>query len=305
MVLRTFTSALSIALLTTVAACGSSDSGPSATTDSGKADTGGGETIGPKKCEEAGTVYVKNATGKVTDIAGKSLVGKSISVCGNICYPGTTAADGTFDVAIDECIKVEIFSVSVHGRPDYASLYQRAPALTGTSIVLTDVFKLPLLPTDGPKIPMDDKTGEVATKATIENGGLSLTFDAGTHVGLDIEDIELAALGQKLRVTKVETKDFPPFTKGQNVLALYAANPFDAAFTKKKVGISFAAPAGLAAGAKVEFVALGNTFLSAPFDAGLLVVVGGGSVSSDGKTVSTDAGQGLSALTWVGVRAAK
>ncbi|MBK7402994.1 MAG: hypothetical protein IPJ34_43905 [Myxococcales bacterium] len=289
-------------------ACSSNTDAP-ATTDGGT-DTGASDAAKDTTplgdgaaCDEPDQVFVKNATGKATDTTGKALVGKPVSVCGSICFFAKTTADGSFDAAINTCLKPDTFSISVHGRPD-ASLYQRVPALTGASWILKDPLRVPTLPADGPDLPVDAK-GVVTAKSTITSAGVSLTFEAGTVVELDIEDVDLGALGNKLRVAKVETKDYPPFTTGENVLALYAANPFDAKFSKGKVGVSFAAPAGLAAGAAVEFVSLGNTFLSAPFDAGKLIVVGTGKVSADGKTVSTDAGVGLTALTWVGVRAAK
>lgn len=296
-----------LGLLAGLAACSSGD-GPAAPTDGG-ADTSADAAkdsfpLDGAACDEPDQVLVKNATGKALDTTGKPLAGKPVSVCGTICFFAKTGADGAFDAKIDTCVKPDIFSVSVHGRPESASLYQRVPALTGGAWVLTDPLRVPTLPADGPALPIDDK-GVVGAKATITSAGLSLTFEVGTTVELDIEDVDLGALGSKLRAVKVEEKDFPPFAKAQGVLALYAMNPFDAKVTKGKVGVSFDAPTGTTAGAAVEFVALGNTFLTAPFDAGRLVVAGTGKVSADGKTVATDAGQGLSALTWVGVRLAK
>lgn len=301
--------AAALSSLVALAGC-SSGSSDNPTTDSGTgtdAATDTGKEAFPLDggaCDDPGQVYVKNATGKAVDTTGKALADKAVSVCGTICFFAKTGADGAFDAKVDTCVKPSIFSVSVHGRPESASLYQRVPALTGSSWILTDPLRVPTLPADGPTLPIDGK-GVVATKSTITSAGLSLTFEAGTTVELDIEDVDLGALGSKLRAVKVEEKDYPPFAKSAGVLALFAMNPFDAKITKGKVGVSFDAPAGTTAGAAVEFVALGNTFLTAPFDAGQLVVAGTGKVSADGKTVATDAGQGLSALTWVGVRLAK
>lgn len=292
-----------------VAACGSDSNTPATTsTDAGgdtKVDPVGETGTPAEPCSEpaeerpVGSQCVKTVTGKVVDASGAPLPAKKlVSVCGQVCFFGETAADGTFVAKVGRYIKVSNFAASVHGRPDFVSLYEKLPAGTSDDIALPTMV-LPKVPADGAAIPMDSK--DVVTDATmLSDGDLTLNIAAGTAVELDLEDVELGETGKLFRAVKIETKDYPTFAKGANVAMLYAATPFDAKFTKK-VAVTFKAVGDLAEGTAVEIVALGNDFLREPFTAGKLEVVATGKVT--GGRVVTDAGQGISTLTWLGVRA--
>ena len=52
----------------------------------------------------------------------------------------------------------------------------------------------------------------------------------------------------------------------------------------------------------MEFVALGVEPYTPPLTAGLAVVAATGRVSDDGATVTTNAGEGLRTLSWIGYR---
>jgi len=296
-----------------LAACSSDPTPSTSTTDAGtdtgsKVDTGGTTDAPPAEpCSEpaeerpVGSQCVKTVTGKAVDTTGAPLpAGKLISVCGQICFFGETVAGGTFTATVGRWIKVSNFAASVHGRPDFASLYEKLPAGAADAILLPTLV-LPKLPTSGAAIPMDSKN--IVTVATsVSDGDVTLNIPAGTEVELDLEDVELGEAGKLFRAVKVETKDYPTFVKGENVLALYAATPFDSKY-KNKVGLSFNTTAGLAEGTAVEIIGLGNDFLREPFTAGKLEVVATGKVS--GGKIVTDAGQGLTTMTWFGVRAKK
>jgi hypothetical protein len=304
-------SVLLLALLgaSTTVACSSGDSsgGTAPTTDSGtaKSDTGTSTDAPPAEpCSEpaserpAGSQCVKTVTGKAVDTTGAPLPkGKLVSVCGQVCYFGETLADGTYKAQIGKYIKLGDFAASVHGRPEYASLYEKLGSSTAEDIVLPTLV-LPKLPATGDKLPLDDK-GFVVAATTLVAGDVTLSIPAMTEVELDLEDVALGEEGKLFRAVKVETKDFPTFAKDPKIAALYAATPFDAKF-KNKVAVTIVAPAGLADGTAVEIVGLGNDFLRSPFTAGSVQVIATGKVA--GGRVVTDAGQGLEYLTWIGVR---
>ena len=120
--------------------------------------------------------------------------------------------------------------------------------------------------------------------------------------------------GHQFRVTKVPVADAPPFAKDSKVLALFALSPYSSKIIDgptpggkpRKAAVSVVNPdvTKLPAGSAVEFIAVGDRLLGDPFTGGLLLVVAKGKVSSDGTKIDTDAGEGLSVLTWLGVRAA-
>jgi hypothetical protein len=299
-----------------VAACSSTDppSSSAGDTGTGTVDTGGVVTdsitstdTAKVPCSEpiedrpAGSVCVKTVTGKVVDPTGAPVAGKLVSVCGSICFFGETGADGSFSATVGSFIKVSNFAASVHGRPTHASLYEKLPLSGMGDIALPATMVLPPMPATGTLIPTDKRI--VTATAPLTHGELSLTFQTGTEMELDLEDVELAMAGKggdHLRAVKVAEKDYPAFVKGANVKLLYAATPFDAKFTKK-VAVTINATGGIAEGTAVEIIALGNEFLKEPFTAGVVEVVATGKVS--GGKIVTDVGQGISTLTWIGVRA--
>lgn len=299
-----------------VVACGSSEPGPSTGTadtgtpsgDSAVTDTRPGTDAPREPCSEppderpAGSVCVKTVSGKVTDPSGAPVGKKLVSICGSICFFGETKDDGTFNAAVGQFIKVGNFAASVHGRASHASLYEKLPATGMGDVALPTTLILPPVPAMGTLIPTDSKRIVTAT-TPVTHGDLSLKFEAGTEMELDLEDVELVMSGKggdHLRAVKVEEKDYPTFAKGKNLKLLYAATPFDAKFTKK-VSVTINNTGGLAEGTAVEIVALGNEFLKEPFTAGVLEVVATGKVT--GGKIVTDVGQGISTLTWIGARA--
>jgi hypothetical protein len=156
---------------------------------------------------------------------------------------------------------------------------------------------LPIPPATGPRLPIDPATRVVKSPGSVTSGEVTLSFNADTEVELDLEDIELGAKGEELRIVRVDAKDAPPFAKGAAVL--YGAMPFDAKFSKK-VGITIANGGGLAEGTAVEIFALGSDFVKLR-TAGTAVALATGKVV--GGKIQTDSGEGITLLTWIGVRA--
>jgi hypothetical protein len=281
------------------------DTGTSATDSGGSTDTGVTDTGPSLPCSEpmdewpAGSQCVKLVTGKVLDTTGAPVKGKTMSVCGTICFYGKSTSDGSFTVPVNSHINVAEFAASVHGRPDFASLLIKLPTATTDNLILPDMI-VPALPAMGNKIPIDDTSGMIASAIDVIGGDLTLSFQAGTKADLDLEDVADTVAGNQLRVAKVEAKDFPPFAKEAGVTALYAINPFDSKYDKK-VGIKIV-NTGLADG-DVEFVILGEEYLKKPLTAGTPVVVATG--KAVGGTVTTNAGEGTNVITWIGVRPKK
>ncbi len=292
------------------AACSSDPSASTAAKDSGASTDSGGsdagqDTTAAEPCSEpgpAGSQCVKTITGKVVDETGAPVVDKLVSVCGKVCYFGKTTADGSFVTNVNQNIRVADFAAAVHGRPEYASLYEKLPASTSENIALPSTLTLPKLNPTGTKIPMD--SARVVTSAVdVTDGEITLNFEANTELDLDLEDIALVTEGKPgdhLRTKIVPEAQYPTFAKGVNVKLLYAASPFDLKSTNKKVPLTINNTAGLAEGTAVEIIGLGSDFLAEPFTAGTLQVVATGKVT--GGKIVTDAGEGLKVLTWIGVR---
>lgn len=300
-----------------LANCGDGGTPPAQPSDAGK-DTAKSDTENPDApiCTEApedrppGGICVREVRGSVADASGKGLgPGLAITTCGGVCFYGSTVADGTYATKIGTFINPARFAVLVHGRPDHANLHVTLPKPSG-EIVNVDPIKVPDLPATGTLMVNED--GTVAAP-TITSGDITLTFPAGTNIDIDIEDIELKEKGRQLRVTKVPLTDLPPFARGSNVAVMYALAPYSAHFLDgptpagkpRKVGVSLPNPdpSKLSAGAAVEFIAVGDVLIGEPFTGGLLIVEATGKVSSDGAKVETDAGEGITLLTWLGVRA--
>jgi hypothetical protein len=68
------------------------------------------------------------------------------------------------------------------------------------------------------------------------------------------------------------------------------------------MGVALKNSAGLPASAAVDILVLGDDYFSTPPNVGLLSVGAAAHVSTDGTTIQTDPGEGISELTWLGVR---
>ncbi len=299
--------ALALGAASAVAACSSDPSSPAGTVDAGSTpsdaasdtpeDTLPTACFEPEEGKPEGTQCVLSVKGTVVDTSGKPLAGLPISVCGRICFYSTTGEDGVFVAGVGEYVDWTIFAANVHGRPSYAGLYEVLPAPVDQAITLGAPLVLPALPEAGSPIPLVDGRN-VESAVDVTSGDVTLKFAAGTEVELDPEDF-IDEKGNLLKVAKVDPAYYPTFAKDAGLAVLYAAAPYDSSYTKK-VGLEIAAPEGLADGDAVEIVAVGKEFVKSPFTAGKLEVVATGKVA--GGKVVTDEGEGLSYLTWIGVR---
>ncbi len=305
-------SSLTLVTIAFASACSSTSPGTTSTADAGTdaivadtlvaevADATDGGATAP--CSEApsdippGGICVLSVSGTVVDENGHPVVGKTISVCGSICFYATTDATGAFDALVGSHIVSGKYAVNVHGRPDHATTMERLPGgLMGDYAVATPYVSV-TLPMTGAALPADGSSGGI-----VSDGDVTLSVPNATTFQLDPDDIELGAPGRLFRAAPIPSTLPPSWAVGAGITQLYALTPFTA-LPSNKLDITMANKSGFAAGAAVEFVRVGSNYFGSMEDAGSLVVVGTGTVSADGKTITSDAGQGLDEITFLGVR---
>ncbi len=256
----------------------------------------------------ASSACLRYVRGTAQDLAGKPLTGIVISVCGAICYYAHTDAKGAFEAHIGKWLNHDSYAVLVHGRPDFASVYVKLPAPSaGDTVVLTKPVVVTKYDSIGPAFPADGAAG-----STIVAGDVSMKIPDGTAFELDVEDVANGDPGRLFRSVKWTASAPPDFASAAGAGPLYALAPFDLKFCKVtpcadgdviKVAVTIPNSTSLAAGTAVEFYELDTDLFGVPFNAANYKVVSTGKVSADGKTITTDAGAGISHLTWIGVRA--
>ncbi len=293
------------------AACSSSSGAPNATggdaagADGAAVDAGDGCDI---PSDDPAATCVRTVSGSVTDIDGAPLANRSVTVCGIICFYAQTAADGSFTTYIDSNINIARFAALAHGRPDYASLYAKLPA--AAEHITVAPLRIPKY-LDGQVLPDDG-----APASHVISGDVTLDIPDNTAFQLDVDDVA-SPTGRQFRVGAAKASELPDFAKASGAVQLYGLAPFGATSV---VNGSASAPTGptpqklavhvkntsklLQPNQKVQFFVLGVNLLSSPPTAGSEVDVATGTVSADGTTIDTDAGQGISTISWLGVRKA-
>ncbi len=248
----------------------------------------------PADQRAAGSTCVLEATGTVEDLATSApLGGLVMTFCGVVCY-GTTSVDGgAFIIPVGDFLNTGNYAMHADGRPDHAVDYLRFPP--GEPSVISVTMRIPALPPSRVSLPPDD-----GGAASVTEGDLTLTVPAGTAFDLDIEDYGTVA-GRILRVAAVSLADAPSYARAANLDAIYALAP-SGAKASNKMGVTLTNSAKIAAGAAVELLVLGDDYFSIPPSVGVLSVAASAHVAQDGKTITTDPGEGITELTWLGVR---
>jgi hypothetical protein len=248
--------------------------------------------VDPPDQQPDGGVCVSTVSGKLVDDKGAPLPDIVVSVCAAACYYGKSAADGSFKVTITSHLVLDEFTLLLHGRPNYACYYRKLPPLMGNTISFTTPITMLPLPASGPAIAMN------GSAQTITDGDLTLSLSAGTTVTIDFEDVTTGAVGSELRVLKVDPTLLPLFSTPPD--ALYLASPFDSRFSQP-AALTFANSTGLPAGASVDVQLMGGLD-SGTIPAGNFTSAATAHVSADGKTITTDPGQGVLGLTAIALR---
>ena len=246
---------------------------------------------------QAGETCVLNVHGSVRDLEGSPVGNQLVTVCGSECFFGRSDATGAFLVTPASLLPWGQYVVAIHGRPDHASSYVPLTMPMMGEVAYASPLLVPRYTDTGGLIP------DPAVGGSVTAGDVTLTVDAGTVLQFDIEDAELGTLGHSLRSAFVPLASAPPFASEGHATQVHALAPFDLV-ADRPMGVRVANRAGFAAGAAVDFVVMGVEFFMDPINAGHAVVAATGHVSSDGTTVSTDAGQGIRVVTWLGIRLA-
>ncbi len=216
-----------------------------------------------------------------------------MTFCGTVCY-GTESGDaGTFDIPVGAFVDTADYAMHADGRPDHAVDYLRFAA--GEPSIITATMRLPALPPSQVVLPPDD-----GGAASVTEGDLTLVVAAGTTFDQDIEDYGTVA-GRTLRVANVPVAAAPSYARAAKLEAVYALAP-SGTTSSIKMGVQLKNGAQIPAGTAVELLVLGDDYFSTPPNVGTLSVAATGHVSADGKTIQTDPGEGISELTWLGVR---
>jgi len=278
----------------------------------GTTGAGGGCTLQPNVTPGDDWVCVTELNGRIIDESGAPLSGVTMSVCGpNGCTPDDTGADGSFSIQVGFPLLADDYSLVPHAR-EMGKLVLYMPLDADEPGPVVDMGERRLLDTPAGGDVLIAKTDEVGAPAqTVSHGDVTMDVPSGVRVNLAFEDVAAGADGKLFRARKVPDALQDEYVDpAMNVVALYAMTPFDARFdfegdpgTPAKVALAFANTAGLAADAPVQFLQHGS-FVVGDLEAGDYVVVGTGSVSSDGATIQMDAGEGITFLTWVAVRPA-
>jgi hypothetical protein len=156
-------------------------------------------------------------------------------------------------------------------------------------------IELPALSAERPMLPADG-----APYADVRVGPIALAVAAETTWDLTFEDRTDDVDGRVVRFAKVPVDRAPPFAKG--AVLVYALAPF-AAKASKPIALTLAETGGLPAGSAVDIVVMRDLALDGgPNGAGEGDVAAHGHVSMDGRSITTDAGEGIRALTWIAIR---
>jgi hypothetical protein len=241
-------------------------------------------------CDDAGTgVCPVDVHGQVVDENSQPVAALTVSVCADQCFFGMTGSDGKFRVVPDQHIVLDNYALELHGRPDHVTYYTPLAPANGLDVSFAQPLVLPSLPASGPVL---------AAGGTFTSGDVSVTIPAGAMLVFDVEDFGTPN-GHQLRVLAIASPASLPFVGTPPPDALYACSPFEVSFSQK-ASLSIVNH-GLPAGAAVEIQQLrGLVNDGAP--AGHWLHAANAHVSADGKNITTDPGEGVTELTWLGLK---
>lgn len=271
----------------------------------------GAET--PDPCDTtrqaSGTVCLEQVLGTVVDENGAPMPDLPVTVCGPICFQGTTDRVGSFVVEVQEYVLASEYSVQPHGTPTGTTFYYPMPVdFEGGSYQAGTLRVLPL-PSGGDSLvsKTDLELEEIPPAQSVTSGPLELRVAEGTSVRLSISDVLGGSEGRAFRASELTAEfvsEFAPELKGSRVFAL---GPFETEFSAAddaapEVSLSLENTLDWEAGSEVTVLGLG-TYLDpewiAPAEFGELGVA---SVSADGGRVELAVDKqspGLRHLTWI------
>jgi hypothetical protein len=290
---------LPIALATFVA-CGNSTASSSSTSEpkppAGEPD----EEIDANGCVVPGSpvrpdqICVRTLKASVTDLSGAPIPNLITTACGDGCTFGKTDTSGVTKMTVRRYMSQA--ALMLHGRSRYASYYAR---FEGGGDVDKGVLPLPSMPIDQ-AVAFPESTAAVSS---VSFGDVTFTFAAGAEVKIDRVELDEPEL-QRFSAVSVPLDKLPPFAAeaGGGFAAVYAFTPYATRITPA-AAVKIANTGKLPSGAAVELFAQATLLddRNGPF--GKFNKLAEGHVSADGATITTDEGQGIPEITWLGVRA--
>ena len=265
---------------------------PSSSADGGAMDDGGGppactaQTASCRGDQKPGWQCVKTLDVRLVDEAGAPVVGATPNLCGkNLCLYKATDALGQAHIAA--CYWLDSPAFKLIGGHDWVSFAAAVPPMEVISLPDTSLTRLPATGADFP----------AAGKAlVVTSGAVSLAITASTSVTFD------SLYGDDMKLRAAELKQPPPGVDASLGLELFfGLAPIDTVLDPP-AALTVPNRKGWAANSKVELFILGlaaqGTY--APYAGWKSVATG--HVTSDGSSITTDAGTGIPQLSIVGIR---
>jgi hypothetical protein len=240
----------------------------------------------PTSCG-VGEYFMGRVRGRLLDFEGRAVAGGNVTVCGSVCIPGVSGADGRFEVNINRCFT---------GTTEYA--HGAALSFDGLGRQ-TDIYfdfnagnepRMGVVRIEQP-LYVGSYTGQGYAPAPMAaTAPMNLVDGLGFSLRIQPNTIEypVTAPEEAVRVMRVPLTKLPPYG-GRMPAVMYSIHPAEAVLSAP-AAVTFPNVSGLRAGALVDIVAVGNHASLGRPAVGVLDRVGVGRVSSDGRTISADGG---------------
>lgn len=263
--------------------------------------TGAGVVIDPParapRCA-AGEYYLGNVTGALRDESERPLPAAWVTVCGTSCVAGSTAADGTFNVAVNSCIGAS--SEYAHGAAlSFDGLGDRLDLFVdinpqGIPVMGTVRFARPLY---APSL----LRGGVARPGANPNAAVTMVDGLGFALRYVPATVTYPFGAEEgvVRAVRVAINQLPPY-QGAPPMVAYAISPAGAELSAA-ARVEFPNVMALPPRTTVDIVAVGNHSSFGRPPVGVLERVDVGYVSDDGRRII--AANGLRFFGTVGYRA--
>lgn len=256
-----------------------------------------------------GAVCVEAVEGTVVDEAGDPIPDLPVTVCGPICYRGTTNATGDFSIELNAELIPSEYSVQPHGTQLRSTYYYPLASDFSGGDYQAGTLRVVPLPGGGDIFvtKTDLESGETPPEQEIRSGDLSFHVLEGTLLRLDVADALAGDEGRKFRaaeLTAEETLEFAPELEGARVFAL---GPFQADFQgpddgAPQVSVSLVNALAWPAGSEVSVLALGTYLEPSWVTPSKFEEIGVATVTEDSASVELEAGDveaGLHFITWL------
>ncbi len=258
-----------------------------------------------------GAICLAAVTGRVVDEADAPMSDLDVTVCGPVCFLGTTNQDGTFSIRIESFVIASQYSVQPHGSPRASTFYYQLPEDPTDGSINVGTLRVVGLPNEGDLLTTKlDLAGGAAPAQSATSGDVTLLLGEGTELRLAVRDALGGEEGKVFRARELEPELAAEFAPELVDARVFALGPFEADMSGQddrpaEVGLRVANRGGWRPGSEVEILALGTYLDPDWLSPSEFEYIGTGVVSANGETIElspTSAGPGLRHLTWVAMR---